>query len=75
MHRYKTNTSGKLGAVRNNIVVETFVSLLLNIGHLVLQQVPAWKTKIGKKVVFYVADLIKYALITQVNLADSQERN
>jgi hypothetical protein len=52
----------KLGAVGSRIVVETFMGLLLNDGHSVLRQAPAWKPEIGKKTGFDMADLIKYAL-------------
>jgi hypothetical protein len=62
VHGGKTDTPVKLGAVGSRIVVETFVGLLLNDGHSVLRQAPAWKPEIGKKMGFDMADLIKYAL-------------
>jgi Animal haem peroxidase len=62
VHGGNSNTPVKLGAVGSRIVVETFVGLLLNDGHSVLRQAPAWKPEIGKKMGFDMSDLIKYAL-------------
>jgi hypothetical protein len=63
----KSDMSVKLGTVGSHIVVETFVGLLLNDGHSVLQQVQAWKPEIGKKFGFDMADLIKDVLNFSTN--------
>jgi Animal haem peroxidase len=62
VHGGRSNTPVKLGAVGSRIVVETLVGLLLNDGHSMLRQAPAWKPEIGKKMGFDVSDLIKYSL-------------
>ncbi len=62
VHGGNTDTPVRLGAVGSRIVVETFMGLLLNDGHSVLQQAPAWKPEIGKKMGFDMADFIKYVL-------------
>jgi Animal haem peroxidase len=57
-----SDTPAKLGPVGSRIVVETLVGLILNDGHSLLRQAPAWTPTIGKGKDFDIADLIKYAL-------------
>jgi hypothetical protein len=58
----KPETPSRLGKVGSRIVLETFVGLLMNDGHSLLRQAPAWTPEIGKKSKFDMPDLIKYAL-------------
>lgn len=55
-------TPVRLGKVGSRIILETFVGLLINDGHSVLRQAPAWIPEIGKQSKFDMPDLIKYAL-------------
>jgi hypothetical protein len=55
-------TPVQLGTVGSRIVVETLVGLLLNDGHSVLRQAPAWSPAIGKGKHFDMPDFIHYAL-------------
>lgn len=61
-HGGRNATPVQLGAVGSRIVVETLVGLLLNDGHSVLRQAPAWRPKIGKGQDFDMPDFISYAL-------------
>jgi hypothetical protein len=66
-HEWRVNggntcTPVQLGKVGSRIVVETFVGLLLNDGHSVLRQAPAWHPNIGKRGKFDMPDFINYAL-------------
>jgi hypothetical protein len=55
-------TPVQLGTVGSRIVVETLVGILLNDGHSVLRQAPAWHPTIGKGCCFDMPDFINYAL-------------
>lgn len=61
-HGGRSATPVQLGVVGSRIVVETLVGLLLNDGHSVLRQAPAWRPKIGKGQDFDMPDFISYAL-------------
>jgi hypothetical protein len=66
-HDWRVNGGGaetpiQLGTVGSRIVVETLVGLLLNDGHSVLRQAPAWSPAIGKGKHFDMPDFIHYAL-------------
>jgi hypothetical protein len=56
------DTPVQLGPVGSRIIVETFVGLMLNDGHSLLRQAPAWHPAIGKGKDFDMPDFIKYAL-------------
>lgn len=60
-------TPTQLGDVGGRIVAETLIGLLLDDGHSILRQAPAWHPEIGKGAGFDMADFIKYALGSEVN--------
>jgi hypothetical protein len=56
------DTPVQLGRVGSRIIVETFVGLMLNDGHSLLRQAPAWYPTIGKRKDFDMPDFVNYAL-------------
>lgn len=52
----------QLGEVGSRIIVETLVGMLLDDGHSVLREAPAWTPSIGKGAKFDMPDFIKYAI-------------